>query len=108
MKATGRPWIAVAVAILWIALGCRFGAAQPDDSAKGLVDQLRTPEGKIEYFGFFVPGGPTFKTSPPMEKLLKKGNAVQASLLPYLKEAAIRDEVAYVLGRIGDKDACRI
>lgn len=40
-----------------------------------------------------------------MEKLEQKGNAIQASLLTHLKEAAIRDEVAYVLGRIGDKDA---
>ena len=72
MRATGRHWIAVAVAILWTALGCRFGAAQPDESTKGLVDQLRTAEGKIKYLFFIVPGGPTFKASPPMEKLLQK------------------------------------
>src|SRR5262249_25064585 len=59
----------------------------------------------IKYRFFFVPGGPVFEASPPMQKLVEKGNAVQASLLPCLKEAAIRDEVAYVLGRIGDKDA---
>src|SRR5262245_59053439 len=105
MRATRHPWIAVAIAILWTALGSRFGAAQPDESTKGLVDQLRTPEGKMKYLFFIVPGGPIFKASPPMKKLLEKGNAVQASLLPCLKEAGIRDEVAYILGRVGDKDA---
>jgi len=40
-----------------------------------------------------------------MRKLIEQGNAVQASLLPELKDARIRNQVALILGQIGDKNA---
>src|SRR5260370_5266311 len=107
-------WRVVATFIVFILLLTCWPAVQtihpcqnagPADKVDRLVRQLYAAEGKIKYHFFIVPGGPIFEDSAPMRKLVEQGNAVQASLLPLLKDARIRNEIALILAQIGDKNA---
>jgi HEAT repeat protein len=78
---------------------------EPGDKVDRLVRQLHAPEGKVKYLFSINPGGPVFELSVPMRKLVQQSNAIQRRLLPQLKDPRIRNEVALILARIGDKDA---
>jgi hypothetical protein len=78
---------------------------RPSDRIDSFVRQLHAPEGKVKYLFTISPGGPVFEHSAPMQKLVEQGNAVQPRLLPELKDARIRNEVALILAETGDKDA---
>jgi hypothetical protein len=96
----------ILVSVVCILLLVFYSAVlQTGNPTKNLIQQLHLPAGKVEYWGFMVPGGPVFRNSAPMRKLVEQGNAVQASLLPELKDSRIRNQVALILGQIGDKNA---
>jgi HEAT repeat protein len=77
---------------------------QPVQPVDELVRQLYLPDGKVEYLFTMNKYGPVFRNSPAMERLIKHGHAVQARLLPELKDPRIRNEIAFVLAEIGDQD----
>jgi hypothetical protein len=78
---------------------------EPTDNVDRLIRQLHAPEGKVKHLFTINPGGPVFEDSAPMRKLIGQGNAIQARLLPKLKDPQIQNEVALILSHIGDKDA---
>jgi HEAT repeat protein len=75
------------------------------DTVESFIQQLHRPEGKVEYLFSVNPGGPVFRLSGPMKKLVAQGSAIQPRLLEALKDPRIRNEVALILAEIGDKDA---
>jgi hypothetical protein len=81
------------------------GDAEPPGTVDDLIFQLQAPEGKVAFFGCINPGGPVFMFSAPMKKLAERGSAIQYRLLPHLKDPRIRNEIALILGEVGDKKA---
>jgi hypothetical protein len=79
--------------------------ADPGDPVERAFQQLRTPEGKVEYLFSVNPGGPVFEFSAPMRELVEQGSSVQPRLLAVLKDPQVRNEAALILARVGDKDA---
>src|SRR5689334_6623590 len=94
-------------AAVFIGLPAQRAGARPEpaDPVAGLIRDLDTPQGKVKYLFSSNPGGPVFDFSAPMKKLVKKGTRIEPRLLPKLKDARIRNEVALILAEIGDKDA---
>src|SRR2546429_659858 len=82
-----------------------LASAEPADTVEQHIRQLQAPEGKVKHLFTVNPGGPIFDLSVPMKKLVEQGNAIQARLLPELKDPRIRNEVALILANVGDKDA---
>jgi hypothetical protein len=84
-------------------------AALPEPSPPGAVDldirRLAAPEGRAKYLFDFNPGGPVFEYSAPMKNLVARGSAAQPRLLGALQDPHVRNEVALILSRVGDKDA---
>lgn len=70
-----------------------------------MIRQLHAPEGKVNYLFSINPGGPVFRFSPPMKKLVEKGPRIQPRLLHELKDPRIQNEIALILAHTGDKDA---
>src|SRR5436309_2089705 len=68
-----------------------------DPMVEANIQQLSTPEGKVNYHGSINPGGPIFIHSPPMKALVERGNAIQPRLLDALQDRNIRNEVVLVL-----------
>lgn len=69
------------------------------------IRQLATEEGKVEYLGYWNPGGPIFRNSPAMKRLIARGVEVQPRLISALADHARRNEAALILAEIGDRDA---
>jgi len=69
------------------------------------IQMLTAPEGKVKDGWFFNPGGPIFRFSEPMNRLVERGNAIQWRLLEKSRDPRIRNEVALILASIGDKEA---
>jgi len=69
------------------------------------IRRLFSPEGKVEYLFSVNPGGPVFRYSEPMQRLVEQGSVVQPRLLEELKNPRIQNEVALILSEIGDKAA---
>jgi len=78
---------------------------EPFDTVEIQIRQLATQEGKVKYLFSINPGGPVFDYSEPMTRLVEQGSAIQPRLLDGLRDPQIRNEVALILAKIGDKDA---
>jgi HEAT repeat protein len=105
--------VAATLAVVVVLLMCRptvqisppFDSTVPSDTVDFNIRQLSAPEGKVKYLFFINPGGPVFDYSVPMKKLVEQGSAIQPRLFEELKDPRIRNEVALILAKIGDKDA---
>jgi hypothetical protein len=80
------------------------GTPQTSESVDSLILQLQAPNGAVEH-AFSTKYGPVFQESAPMQKLIEQGNEIQTRLLPELKNPRIRNEIAIILGKIGDQNA---
>lgn len=70
---------------------------------KGLIEQLDKPDNKVRVGAVIVPGGEMLEFSPPMKKLMILGEKARAPLQACLGDQRIQNEVALILGAIGDE-----
>ncbi len=80
--------------------------ADPEVSA--LIDQLALPGGKVRVGPTVVPGGECLAFSPPMLELIRLGPRARPLLHRRLADPAVQDEVALVLGAVGDRTSVRL
>lgn len=104
------PWLAFVLLIGSIAalllLGSRDQSIEPPhDPITDDIRLLATPKGKVEYWGCINPGGPIFRCSPPMERLIAHGIIAQPQLIAALHDPDRRNEATLILAKVGDKDA---
>ncbi len=69
----------------------------------GLIEQLKDPANKVRFLGAVVPGGEMLEFSPPMKKLMLLGAKARRPLQDRLGDERIQNEVALILGAIGDE-----
>src|SRR5690349_5895281 len=70
---------------------------------RALVRRLNDPKNKASCHGGFIPGGEMIEFSPPMLALMRLGPKAAPYLHPHLNDRGVRNEVALVLGAVGDK-----
>lgn len=75
-----------------------------EKDVKGLIEQLNDPANKVQYAGTLIPGGERLFFSPPMKKLMMLGKKkAHGSVQDRLGDRRIQNEVALILGAIGDE-----
>jgi Carbohydrate family 9 binding domain-like len=74
-----------------------------DKDVKGLIEQLNDPASKVRVGAVIIPGGEMLSFSPPMRKLLILGEKARAQLQACLGDERIQNEVALILGAVGDE-----
>ncbi len=105
---THARWVIASPIVVVLMLMCRPAVQtnyrndsnRPAETVDDLIRQLRAPEGKIKFDLFGL-----LEHSTPMKKLVEKGDAIQPRLLNELNDPRSRNEVAVILGQIGNKDA---
>jgi hypothetical protein len=70
---------------------------------KGLIEQLNDPANKVRVSGVIVPGGEMLHFSSPMRKLMILGEKARAPLQARLGDQRTQNEVALILGAIGNE-----
>jgi hypothetical protein len=68
-----------------------------------LIERLAKPANKVEWSFSVVPGGEILKFSTPMKQLILLGEKARPLLQQRLGDPQIQNEVALVLGAIGDE-----
>jgi hypothetical protein len=68
-----------------------------------LIEQLAEPANKVVWVCSIVPGGEILEFSTPMKKLLLLGAKGRAALQKRLGDRRVQNEVALILGAIGDE-----
>jgi hypothetical protein len=68
-----------------------------------LIEELKKEENKVELHGGVIPGGEILGFSLPMKKLMKLGSKARGPLQEKIKDESIGNEVALILGAIGDE-----
>jgi hypothetical protein len=68
-----------------------------------LIEQLAEPANKVEWSFSVVPGGEILRFSTPMKRLILLGGKARLLLEQHLGDPKIQNEVALVLGAIGDE-----
>lgn len=68
-----------------------------------LIERLSEPANKAEWSFSIVPGGEILKFSTPMKQLILLGEKARPALQKRLADQHIQNEVALVLGAIGDE-----
>jgi hypothetical protein len=72
----------------------------------GLIRQLYEPAGKVVWDGSSIwPGGEGFSLTLPVMKLIYLGEKARPSVQKRLSDPAIQNEIALILGAIGDKSS---
>jgi HEAT repeat protein len=95
--------------VLLIVLGTAVWLLKSDSSAgirdiDGLISRLHKQENKTRTIhADNPPGGEWFEYTPPMLQLIALGDAARRPLVRRLKEERIQNEVALVLGEIGNE-----
>jgi hypothetical protein len=74
-----------------------------ENDVPGLIEQLYKPENTVRFYGTVIPGGEMLYFSEPMEKLIILGEKARQPLVNRLGDQRIRNEVALILGAIGDE-----
>jgi hypothetical protein len=74
-----------------------------DKDVKGLIEQLNDPANKVRVGAIIIPGGEMLEFSPPMKKLIILGEKARRALQARLGDQRIQNEVALILGAIGDE-----
>ncbi len=108
MRAVPKASLALligAVVVLLLVVTANGPTHPPHDSITNDIRLLATAKGRVEYWGSTRRRGPLFRNSPPMERLVARGTAVQPQLIAALHDPDHRNEAALILAEIGDKDA---
>ena len=74
-----------------------------DVSPANFFQQLNDPANKVRFVGVIIPGGEILEFSPPMKKLMILGEKARGLLQARLGDQRIQNEVAVILGAIGDE-----
>jgi len=74
-----------------------------EKDVNSLVEQLKDSTNKVEILAVIIPGGEWLEFSPPMKKLIILGEKARKPLQECLGDKEIQNEVALILGAIGDK-----
>jgi HEAT repeat protein len=81
----------------------RPGRAAGPPEVAGLVSLLRVPGNQAKVVGHMTPGGELIEYSWPMKRLIDIGDVAREPLHGRLADEGVRNEVALVLGEIGDE-----
>src|SRR5262249_2498785 len=74
-----------------------------ENDVEGLIRQLYEPGNQAETRGAIIPGRELIGCSLPMKKLLRIGPKARPALQKHLGDLRIQNEVALILGAIGDE-----
>lgn len=74
-----------------------------EKDVKGLIEQLNEPANKVRVGFVIIPGGEMLEFSPPMKKLMMLADKAHDPLQARLGDQRIQNEVAVILGAIGNE-----